>query len=91
MGPISEIPLNSDGGDVLDRIDAALSELTDEIVRTRKGRTWDIWINERPFHISIDDLSRTLLISAGCNGKEDHQLLRQVTESITTTVRTLIR
>lgn len=43
--------------EVLGLIDAVLSEISDEIKRTRKGQVWDLWIQARLFHIAVEKQS----------------------------------
>jgi hypothetical protein len=91
MGPVCEIPLTSDSSEVLDAIDAVLAETATKILRTRRGRTWDIWVNERPFHVCVDKSLPAVLVSAGCNDPEDRTLLCQLEAGIVARIRQSIR
>lgn len=63
-------------------IDEVLGSLADRIDRTRKGRNWDLWIEERPFHVQVVDSPASITLAAGCNRAEDYGILRRLTKRI---------
>lgn len=83
-GPTCEVLLTNDDRVTIDRIDAFLALCTDRIDRTRKGRTWDIWVRARPVHVNVDQAIVTL--SAGCHDAEDWIVIRELADGIVKTV-----
>lgn len=41
-------------GDHLLQVDTLLSKLAGKIERTRKGRVWDVWIDDCPIHVCVE-------------------------------------
>jgi hypothetical protein len=39
--------------DILVEIELRLSDGADEVNGTRKGRIWDVWVANRPFHVAV--------------------------------------
>jgi hypothetical protein len=78
MGPTCKVLLESDGPPMLCAADAFLASVADRIERTRKGQTWDIWIDGRPIHVEVTTSPPAIGLSAGCNGAEDYTLLRRL-------------
>jgi hypothetical protein len=62
----------------LDVVDAFLVSVADRIARTRKGRTWDLWISGRPIHVHVAISPPSIGLSAGCNGVEDYSALQRL-------------
>ncbi|WP_395753176.1 hypothetical protein [Prosthecobacter sp.] len=58
-------------------IDALLSKLAGQIIRTRKGRVWSLWIDERPLDVSATD-PHTVTLAAGLNSSQDYDMLREL-------------
>ena len=82
VGPSCVVSIKSDDGPTLDLIDAVLAAAADEIKRTRKGRVWDVWIKGRPIHVSVADNPPILSLDAGCNGREDYDAPRQISQAL---------
>lgn len=55
MGPTSKVLLESDDESTLDTIDSVLAAVAKHMVRTRKGRVWDVRVEGRPVHVWIED------------------------------------
>lgn len=83
MGPTCVIELNAFPSEqMLDRIDAVLVERSEQIVRTRKGCVWDIWIAGHPIHVAVLDSPPRIELSAGCNSAEDYEQLRSLSREL---------
>lgn len=82
MGPTCEVLMELDDDATLDSIDAILAAICPRIERTRKGRVWDVWIEDRPFHLSVHNNPPTVVLAAGCNDTEDYVLLRSLSGRI---------
>jgi hypothetical protein len=82
MGPVRELPHAALDDEALDLIHATLVQIAEKVEATRQGRVWDVWIDERPFHVEADAQSMEIRIAAGCNQPEDHQLLRRVADAL---------
>lgn len=78
MGPTCEVLLESDDGTTLDAIDGVLADVADRIVRTRKGRAWDIWVEGRAVHVTVRGSPPAVALAAACNGPEDHSVLKRL-------------
>ena len=63
-GPSCEVVLEKaiDSG-VLAVVDEYLGRVADTIVRHRKGRTWEIWINGQPVRVADDPSLLQLLLN----------------------------
>jgi len=85
MGPTCEVVLESDDGATLDTIDLLLASIAEQVTRTRKGRTWDVWVRGRPIHVHVTGMPPRVELSAGCNGPEDYTALRELTAAIALT------
>lgn len=72
-----EVLLEADDGAALDAIDGVLAAVADEVIRTRKGRVWDVWIGGRPVQVAVAGRPPAVTLSAGCNGPEDYAVLRR--------------
>ena len=82
-GPACEVELPSIPDRVaLDAIDEFLTGVCEHIKRTRKGRVWDVWIDERPVHVAVVDSRGAVELSAGCNAPEDYAILRRLGRSL---------
>lgn len=86
MGPNCEVLIEHDDPVSLDMIDALLANKADQIERTRKGRGWDVWINSRLIHMTVDGSRHSVMLSAGCNGAEDFELLRALSQELACTL-----
>ncbi len=82
MGPTCEVLLNDVYPSTLDAIDSKLTEMAEQIIRTRKGRSWDVWINTRPMHLAVTESPSAIVISAGCNEAVDFVVLKQLSEQL---------
>jgi len=79
MGPACEVTLAEFPSEqALGRIDAVLTERSEQVNRTRKGLVWDIWIRKRPVHVAVVDLPPRVELSADCNSPEDYEVLRSL-------------
>jgi hypothetical protein len=81
-GPTCEVWLESDDQHVLDVIDAILEAAAGTIKRTRKGRVWDVWIDDRPVHVWVEASPPMVVLAAGCNAPEDYAILRHLAETL---------
>jgi hypothetical protein len=78
MGPTCEVVLAvAPTLDTLIAVDAYLSSVAESIERTRKGRTWNVWVGGRPIHVAASDSPSVIALAAGCNAPQDYALLRQ--------------
>lgn len=78
-GPACEVELQSvPDVHTLDAIDEFLARIATHIIRTRKGRVWEIRVDGRPVHISVVDSRGAIEISAGCNAPEDYAILSRL-------------
>lgn len=82
MGPTCEVLVENDGGIVLDDVDAVLVAAADQIVRTRKGCVWEVWVEGRPVQVSVGGLPTAVTLTAGCNGAEDYAVLRRLAREL---------
>jgi len=82
VGPTCSVVVESITGETLDRIDEALELLADRIERTRKGRRWNVWINDRPFAVRVSGANSAIELAAGCNTAEDWELTRRFALSL---------
>jgi hypothetical protein len=78
MGPTCEVMLESAGPAVLDAADAFLACSAERVERTRRGKTWNIWVEGRPFHVEVTTSPPAIGLSAGCNGADDYEVLRRL-------------
>lgn len=85
-GPTCELLLESDDGPTLDAVDAVLAAVAERIDRTRKGRVWDVWIKNRPIHVSVGGSPPSVDLSAGCNSAEDYEILRLLAGKLAATL-----
>lgn len=85
-GPACEVLLEVDDDSSLFEIDAILAASSTQIERTRKGRVWDVWIANRPIHVSVERSPPTVTLVAGFNGQEDYGILRKLAGEIATTL-----
>ena len=86
MGPAREILLTTLDDRALDLIHASLIQISGKVKSTRKGRAWDVWINDHPFHIEADMNSMTITLSAGCNQSADHPWVEKITSVLKQTL-----
>ncbi len=87
MGPAVQISSRSKVDDgLLLAVDALLHAECTQVETTRKGRVFDVWVDDRPFHVWIegaDDstepipsgMSSAIWISAGGNQPTDRELM----------------
>ena len=80
MGPTCEVLLNTVEDLTLDKIDSVLDRTSEQIERTRKGRSWNIWVRGQPIHVEITDVPPTVHLSAGCNSTEDYRILGELSQ-----------
>ena len=83
MGPACEILLESGDDTILDAVDSVLSACTEQVVRTRKGRVWEVWISGRPIGVSVDFDPPAIQLSAGCNSAEDYAVVGLLCRALT--------
>ncbi|WP_395738199.1 hypothetical protein [Prosthecobacter sp.] len=78
MGPTAEVitaePITDQ--QLLD-IDDMITKLAAKFIRTRKGRVWSLWIDERPIHLSVTEPG-VLVMAAGLHSPQDYDILRQL-------------
>lgn len=82
MGPTCEVLLLSNDNATLDTIEVVLSEAAEEIVRTRKGRVWDLRVDGRPVHVAVIGKTPVVTLAAGCNSPEDYLVLRRLANKV---------
>jgi len=79
MGPTCEVHLETaPDADALNAVDAFLAKVADRVERTRKGRTWDVWVSGRPVHVAATISPARIELSAGCNSAADYDTLRRL-------------
>lgn len=83
MSPTCEILLESCDVTILDAVDSILSVCAEQVVRTRKGRVWEVWISGRPIGVSVDFDPPAIQLSAGCNSAEDYAVLERLCRALT--------
>ncbi len=78
-GPTCEAELLAPADeDALTMIDAILASIAKPLIRTRKGRVWDVWVGGRPVHVVVLDSTPRVELSAGCNSPDDYAALRRL-------------
>lgn len=78
MGPTCEVTVAEISETLLDVVHRYLEDVADEVASTRKGRSWDVLVEGRPFGIWVEDASASLGLAAGCNKPEDWQVLERL-------------
>jgi hypothetical protein len=78
MGPTCEVILESAEPAVLEAADAFLASAAERVERTRRGKTWNIWVDGRPFRVEASTSLPAIVLSAGCNGAHDYEVLRRL-------------
>lgn len=83
MGPCCDIVLQTAASsEVHNIVDAYLGRVAKQIVRHRKGRTWELWLDGRPISVFVSDQKESspamINFAASCNSPEDYALLRRL-------------
>ncbi|WP_406698025.1 hypothetical protein V5E97_04145 [Singulisphaera sp. Ch08] len=84
MSLACEVLLESDEPAMLDTIDSFLEAAADRIDRTRKGRVWNLWIDERPIHVEVVDQPPSIGLSSACDDAHDDSVLRRLAKGLAT-------
>ena len=83
MGPTCGIVLNSvPTNEQLNAVDDFLARVAGEIERSRKGRVWDVWIDNRPVHVAVVASPARIELSAGCKAAEDYTILQNLAKGL---------
>ena len=81
MGPACEVLLPFAATDaLLTRIDDLLADFGQQLERTRKGRVWDLRVDGRPIHVSIN--ADVVTLSCGLKSAEDRAVLKRVSTAV---------
>jgi hypothetical protein len=82
MGPSCEVVLPSEiTPEVLSAVDAYLRRNAETVHDTRKGRSWELWVDGRPISVSAQ-MGNEIALSAGCKSSDDYSALRQLSEGL---------
>lgn len=85
MGPTCEVTLTQVSEALLDEVHCHLEDVADEVVQSRRGRLWEVWIEGRPIVVQVEDEPTSLGLAAGCNQPQDWQILEQLASSLAVT------
>lgn len=83
-GPACSVILSEHSKQTLQDLDVILAAFADRLERTRKGRVFDLWKEQRPYHVHFREEELTIELSAGCNGREDYRFLETLSEALAT-------
>jgi hypothetical protein len=87
MGPTCSVILSAIPTDATySAVDAYLSRIAREMMRDKKVRLWEGWIDGRPVIVAIKDENEeshpVVELSAGCNSPEDYEIMRRVSAEL---------
>ena len=49
---------------------------------SRKGRVWEVWIDNRPIHVAIVASPARIELAAGCNAAEDYTVIHNLAKGL---------
>lgn len=82
MGPTCDVLLEDDDDATLALIGVVLSNVSERVDRTRRGRVWGVWVRGAPIHVEISTSPPAVGLSGGRNTNDEYVVLREIAHEI---------